>query len=194
MINCVFAFITVMMKLVVGLGNPGSRYQDTLHNVGFLSLDALAEKVSADNWLSRFKGLMTRGSLQGCPYILLKPQTYMNVSGESVLACLQFFKIPISDVLVISDDIDRPAGSLRYRASGGHGGHNGLRNIIQLFGSNDFPRIKIGIGRPNGRQKVADYVLSRPSSDVADLIDQAIEKIVDHQMDFILDRTIQIQG
>lgn len=182
------------MKLIVGLGNPGSRYQDTLHNVGFLAADALFAKISTDRWLSRFKGMMSRGSYQGCGYILLKPQTYMNISGESVLACQQFFKVPIQDILVISDDIDRPAGSLRYRTSGGHGGHNGLRSIIQLFGSSDFHRIKIGIGRPNGRQKVADYVLSKPSSDISDSIDQAVQQTVDYLQDFILDRTIQIQG
>ncbi len=186
-------FLTVMMKLIVGLGNPGSRYQNTLHNVGFLALDALSAKISADRWLSRFKGLMSRGSYQGCAYTLLKPQTFMNVSGESVLSCQQFFKVPITDVLVISDDIDRPVGALRYRTSGGHGGHNGLRSIIQLSGSNDFHRIKIGIGRPDGRQKVADYVLSKPSADVADLIERAVQQTVDYQLDFILDRTIQIQ-
>lgn len=194
MINKRFVFLTVMMKLIVGLGNPGSQYQDTLHNVGFMALDALAAKLSADRWLSRFKGLTSRGSFQGCAYTLLKPQTYMNVSGESVVACQQFFKLPITDVLVISDDIDRPAGSLRYRSSGGHGGHNGLRSIIQLFGTNGFHRIKIGIGRPNGRQKVADYVLSKPTADVVDVIDQAIQQTVDYQLDFIQDRTIQIRG
>jgi peptidyl-tRNA hydrolase, PTH1 family len=182
-----------MMKLIVGLGNPGSQYRNTLHNVGFLALDALSSKISADPWRSRFKGLMSRGSYQGNGYILLKPQTFMNVSGESVLACQQFYKVPITEILVISDDIDRPVGSLRYRTSGGHGGHNGLRNIMQLFGAGDFHRIKIGIGRPNGRQKVADYVLSKPSKDVADLIDHAVQLTVEHQLDFMRDATIHIQ-
>lgn len=182
------------MKLIVGLGNPGNRYQDTLHNVGFMALDALASRISAGQWLSRFKGLMIRGVYEGAGYVLLKPQTYMNVSGESVQACRQFFKIPIEDMLVISDDIDRPVGALRYRTSGGHGGHNGLRNIIQLLGVNHFNRIKIGIGRPDGRQNVADYVLSRPATDVSDVIDEAVKQTVDHQLDFILGRTIQIRG
>ncbi len=117
----------------------------------------------------------------------------MNVSGESVLACQQFYKVPIPEILIISDDIDRPVGSLRYRTGGGHGGHNGLRNIMQLFGVGDFHRIKIGIGRPDGRQKVADYVLSKPSKDVADLIDHAVQQTVEHQLDFIRDATIHIQ-
>jgi len=182
------------MKLIVGLGNPGGRYQDTLHNVGFMALDALASRISSDPWLSRFKGLMTRGSYKGTGYTLLKPQTYMNVSGESVQACRQFFKIPINEILVISDDVDRPAGSLRYRTSGGHGGHNGLRSIIQLLGANDFQRIKIGIGRPDGKQKVADYVLSKPTPEISALIEQAVLQTVDYQLDFILGRTIQIRG
>jgi PTH1 family peptidyl-tRNA hydrolase len=118
----------------------------------------------------------------------------MNISGESVLACQQFFKIPISDILVISDDIDRSAGSLRYRTSGGHGGHNGLRSIIQLSGSKEFHRIKIGIGRPAGHRKVADYVLSRPTPEVFDAIKGAVEQTVDYQLDFICGRTIQIPG
>ncbi|MBT3226937.1 MAG: aminoacyl-tRNA hydrolase [Deltaproteobacteria bacterium] len=182
-----------MMKLIVGLGNPGDRYQNTLHNVGFLALDALSSSLSTDRWLNRFKGLISRGSYQGSGFILLKPQTFMNVSGESVLACQQFFKIPTSDILVISDDVDRPAGLLRYRASGGHGGHNGLRNIIQLCGDNHFHRIKIGIGRPNGKQGVSDYVLSKPSQKVAVLIDDAIQQTVGYQKDFIQNKTIQIQ-
>lgn len=181
------------MKLIVGLGNPGDRYQNTLHNVGFQALDSLSASISTDRWSSRFKGLVSRGTFQDFGFVLLKPQTFMNVSGESVLACQQFYKIPTSDILVISDDIDRPAGQLRYRTSGGHGGHNGLRSIIQLFGANDFHRIKIGIGRPNGRQKVADYVLSKPTQEVASLIEQAIQQTVEYQMDFIRNRTIQIQ-
>jgi len=182
-----------MMKLIVGLGNPGDRYQHTLHNVGFLALDALSSNLSMDRWSSRFKGLISRGTYQGSGFILLKPQTFMNVSGESVLACQQFYKIPTTDILVISDDIDRPAGLLRYRASGGHGGHNGLRNIIQLFGGNHFHRIKIGIGRPNGKQRVSDYVLSKPSKQVAASVEEAIQETVGYQMDFIQDKTIQIQ-
>lgn len=181
------------MKLIVGLGNPGDRYQNTLHNVGFLALDALSSFLTADQWLNRFKGLMIRDSCQGSDFVLLKPQTFMNVSGESVLACQQFFKIPTADILVISDDIDRPPGMLRYRASGGHGGHNGLRNITQLLGDNMFHRIKIGIGRPNGRQGVSDYVLSKPSQKDAVSINDAIQQTVEYQMDFIQNRTIQIQ-
>lgn len=180
------------MKLIVGLGNPGKQYQNTLHNAGFLALDALSSRLNADQWVKRFKGLIRQGSYQDCGYILLKPQTFMNVSGESVLACLQFFKIPIEDILVISDDIDRPAGSLRYRSTGGHGGHNGLRNIIQLLGVNHFHRIKIGIGRPDGRQAVSNYVLSKPSQKMADAITDAIQQTVEYQLDFIRNKTIQI--
>ncbi|NQU64010.1 MAG: aminoacyl-tRNA hydrolase [SAR324 cluster bacterium] len=182
-----------MIKLIVGLGNPGNQYRNTLHNVGFLALDALSSCIRANQWENRFKGLMCRGSFEGCGYLLLKPQTYMNVSGESVLACQQFFKIPTTDILVISDDIDRPAGALRYRSIGGHGGHNGLRNITQLLGVNNFHRIKIGVGRPEGKQRVSDYVLSKPSQTVADSVDNAIQQTVGYQLDFIQNKTIQIR-
>lgn len=182
------------MKLIVGLGNPGKTYQHTLHNVGFMAVDAMAAGMGSDQWLSRFKGLMIRGIDQKAAYILLKPQTYMNVSGEAVVACSQYFKIPPADILVISDDIDRPAGSLRYRASGGHGGHKGLKSIIQLCGTSDFHRIKIGIGRPDASRDVADYVLSRPTAEVALAIEDAVQKTVGYQKDFIQGRTIQIPG
>jgi len=180
------------MKLIVGLGNPGDRYQGTLHNVGFMALDALVSKIAVEQWRVRFKGLIIRGSFEGAGFVLLKPQTYMNVSGESVQACMQFFKIPADSILVISDDVDRPAGALRYRVAGGHGGHNGLRNVIQHLGTSNFSRIKIGIGRPEGSRKVADYVLSPPPVDVLRLIEAAVQETVEYQLDFIQDRTIQI--
>jgi len=181
------------MKLIVGLGNPGEKYHDTLHNVGFSALDSLANKLSLMNWTIRFKGLIHRGNFEGQQFILLKPQTFMNVSGESVLVCKQFFKIDLSDILVLSDDIDRPAGLLRYRFSGGHGGHNGLRNIIQLSGDNQFHRLKIGIGRPETKQSVAKYVLSKPSADIQQSMDEAIENSVTYQLDFLRGLPIQVQ-
>lgn len=181
------------MKLIVGLGNPGKKYQHTLHNVGFSALDVLANKLSLMNWTNRFKGLIHRGNVEGQQFILLKPQTFMNVSGESVLACKQFFKIDLSDILILSDDIDRPAGLLRYRSSGGHGGHNGLRNIIQLLGANQFHRLKIGIGRPVTKQSVAKYVLSTPSADIQQSVEDAVKNSVIYQLDFLKDVPIQIQ-
>ena len=139
------------MKFIVGLGNPGNKYKGTLHNVGFQTLDLLAANLGERQWSQKFKGEIIQGRIGEDPYVLLKPMTYMNISGESVLACMQFFKLDLEDILVVSDDIDRSLGTLRYRKSGGHGGHNGLRSITQLCGGNDFHRIKIGIGRPAGR-------------------------------------------
>jgi PTH1 family peptidyl-tRNA hydrolase len=116
----------------------------------------------------------------------------MNISGESVVACMQFFKITLQDVLVVSDDIDRPLGTLRYRTSGGHGGHNGLRSIIQRCGGNNFHRIKIGIGRPEGPMEVASYVLSSPNPEIKRVIHQAVEQTSDYLIRFIEGETIQI--
>jgi len=180
------------MKLIVGLGNPGDKFQKTLHNVGFSAIDALAENLSVGNWSQRFKGLFSQGRHTGDTYLLLKPQTYMNVSGESVLACKQFFKVEPDRILVVSDDIDRPAGSLRYRVSGGHGGHNGLRSIIQLCGSNQFHRIKIGIGRPDSAKDIASYVLSNPPAEIRQVVYQAVNESVKYLLDFINDVSIQI--
>ncbi|MDH5561136.1 MAG: aminoacyl-tRNA hydrolase [Deltaproteobacteria bacterium] len=180
------------MKLLVGLGNPGKSYQDTLHNTGSKALERLAERFDSC-WVNRFKGFTFQGQLKGRSFILLRPQTYMNLSGESVLACRQFFKIELEDILVLTDDIDLSAGKLRYRRNGGHGGHNGIRSIIQLNGGNDFHRLKYGIGRPNGKKDVADHVLSQPESGIAVLIEEAIESSIPYQLDFIQDIPIQIQ-
>lgn len=180
------------MKLIVGLGNPGAKYQSTLHNVGFTALDVLCQVRSLPSWTEKFKGLYLKDRIGTEQFILLKPQTFMNLSGESVLACMQFFKLDVEDVLVISDDIDRPAGSLRYRAGGGHGGHNGLRNIIQLCGSNQFHRIKIGIGRPGGQKGVANYVLGNPPEDVKISVNNAIEAVDQYLIQFVQSQPVQI--
>lgn len=183
------------MKLVVGLGNPGEKYQHTLHNVGFAALDALATELQINKWSKRFKGLIVRSNQQNFPFILLKPQTFMNLSGEAVLACLQFFKLEVEDMLIISDDIDQAAGTLRYRFSGGHGGHNGLRNIIQLCGSNRFHRLKIGIGRPaDSNADIAKYVLNQPSEEIRQLVNSTILRAVEYQLNFIKNMAIQIHS
>jgi PTH1 family peptidyl-tRNA hydrolase len=180
------------MKLIVGLGNPGAKYRDTLHNVGFKALDSLADSLRESQWSQKFKGEFIRGRMGNDAFVVLKPMTYMNISGESVLACLQFFKLELEDMLVVSDDIDRPLGSLRYRKSGGHGGHNGLRSIIQLCGGSNFHRIKIGIGRPEGPMDVSNYVLSKLTSEMNRKITPAIEQVIDYLTLFIRGKTIQI--
>lgn len=180
------------MKLIVGLGNPGSKYKDTLHNVGFEAVDKLSQRLQQINWTQKFKGETVRGRMDQHPYVLLKPMTYMNISGESVCACLQFYKLALTDLLVVSDDIDRPLGALRYRTSGGHGGHNGLRSIIQMCGGSGFHRIKLGIGRPDTPMEISNYVLSRRTAEMDERVIPAIEKTTDYLIQFIKGETIQI--
>ncbi|CAF2084009.1 unnamed protein product [Brassica napus] len=146
--------------LIVGLGNPGKKYQGTRHNVGFEMVDALAEAEGISMNTVNFKALFGKGVIGNIPIMLAKPQTFMNASGESVGQIVSFYKIPLKQVLVIYDDLDLPFGKLRLLPKGGHGGHNGMRSIIdRLKGSRDFPRLRIGIGRPPGKMDTANYVL-----------------------------------
>ncbi|XVF53938.1 hypothetical protein PTKIN_Ptkin05aG0140500 [Pterospermum kingtungense] len=146
--------------LIVGLGNPGKKYNGTRHNVGFEMVDGIAEAegISINN--VNFKALFGRGFIGDVPVMLAKPQTFMNASGESVGAIVSYYKIPLKQVLVIYDDLDLPFAKLRLLPKGGHGGHNGMRSIIdRLKGSRDFPRLRIGIGRPPGRMDAVNFVL-----------------------------------
>jgi peptidyl-tRNA hydrolase, PTH1 family len=151
------------MILVVGLGNPGKSYEDTRHNVGFAVVDALARAAGADAWRDKFSGFVARGRLGSTDLALLKPQTFMNLSGQSVQPAAAFFKVPAASVLVVHDELDLPFGELRLKQGGGHAGHNGLRSIIERLGTADFGRLRVGIGRPppGYRGDVASYVLSR---------------------------------
>lgn len=147
--------------LVVGLGNPGSKYWNTRHNVGFAALDALAEQLHARVDRVRFQGLTGQAELEGRKLILLKPTTYMNLSGQSVAAAAKFYKIPPEHILVMFDDISLDPGRLRVRKNGSAGGHNGVKSIISSIGSQEFPRIKIGVGaKPHPDYDLADWVLS----------------------------------
>lgn len=147
--------------LVVGLGNPGSKYWNTRHNVGFAALDALAEQLHARVDRVKFQGLTGQAELEGRKLILLKPTTYMNLSGQSVAAAAKFYKIPPEHILVMFDDISLDLGRLRVRKNGSAGGHNGVKSIISSIGSQEFPRIKIGVGaKPHPDYDLADWVLS----------------------------------
>lgn len=149
------------MKLIVWLGNPGKEYATTRHNVGFLFMDFLRNKWGFEDWKdSKFKGVISEGILGWEKIILLKPTTYMNLSGESVVPLMNFYKIPRENILVLSDDIDMDFGKIRLREKGSSGGQNGLKSIITLLGTDEFARLKIGIGRDN-RYNVADWVLSK---------------------------------
>ena len=162
------------MKLIVGLGNPGKEYAGTRHNCGFMVIDRLASKLNVDVDQNKFKGLYAKVKYHGEDIILLKPQTYMNLSGESVNAVMNFFKIDKDDLLVIYDDLDMPVGKLRLRKTGSAGGHNGIKNIIAHLNSQDFKRIRVGIDR-HKYMNVADYVLSRFSKVESEAIEQGIE-------------------
>ncbi|CAN8304845.1 unnamed protein product [Cochlearia groenlandica] len=146
--------------LIVGLGNPGKKFQGTRHNVGFEMVDALADAEGISMNTVNFKALFGKGVIGKTQIMLAKPQTFMNLSGESVGQIVSFYKIPLKQVLVIYDDLDLPFGKMRLLPKGGHGGHNGMRSIIdRLKGNRDFPRLRIGIGRPPGKMDTANYVL-----------------------------------
>ena len=173
-------------KLIVGLGNPGSKYQWTRHNAGFMVLDRFSKDAGIAVTRKNFSGLYGEGTYHGERLLLLKPQTFMNLSGRSVAAALNFHKVDIQDLIVIHDDLDIPFGRVKLKEEGGHAGHNGLRSLLQELGSGRFVRLRIGIGRPL-HDEAADYVLSSFSSDelvnlpriidcVAELIKLVIEE------------------
>ena len=147
--------------LCVGLGNPGSKYEETRHNIGFMAVDRLAARYGMRIDSAKFKGHICTGAVQGVDVVCLKPQTFMNLSGESVQKAAAFYNIPISQILVFHDELDLSPGVVRLKVGGGHGGHNGLRDIIQKMGGDkDFLRVRMGIGRPNGsRGDVTGWVL-----------------------------------
>jgi PTH1 family peptidyl-tRNA hydrolase len=148
--------------LVVGLGNPGREYEGNRHNVGFVVVDALREKLGLPDFKAKFGGVWTRGDLAGAPVVLLKPLTYMNLSGDCVQPAAAFFRVPLSEIIVVHDELDLAWKDVRLKLGGGHAGHNGLRSIIERFGQPDFVRVRIGIGKapPGFRGDGADWVLS----------------------------------
>lgn len=147
------------MKLLVGLGNPGAEYAATRHNIGFMALDALHERLGTESWQRKFHGSLATATLQGDRLLLLKPQTFMNRSGLAVGEVCQFYKIPPADVLVFHDELELPPGRVRVKQGGGHAGHNGLKSLDAAIGA-DYWRIRLGIGRPPPeRESVHDYVL-----------------------------------
>lgn len=157
--------------LAVFLGNPGTRYADTRHNAGYMTADAVEKLTGAKLNRLRFAALTATGTLGGAHVLMIKPQTYMNLSGDSVRQAMRFYKIPLSNVVVISDDVSMPAGKLRVRRRGSAGGHNGLKDIIAKCGGEDFPRIKIGVGAPPvDEYEMKDWVLSKLAGEDKKLI------------------------
>lgn len=168
------------IKLIVGLGNPGREYEGTRHNAGFWWVDVFAHAHQFNFKVeSKFHGLAARGQVHGRELYLLKPQTFMNVSGRAVGALAQFYKIAPEHMLVVHDELDLPPGSARLKLGGGHGGHNGLKDIIAHLGTKDFWRLRLGIGHPGERAGVSDYVLNAPRREEAVLIEQAMQRAQD---------------
>lgn len=164
------------MYLIVGLGNPGREYEHTRHNAGFDAIDVLAGKLGADVKEKKHKGLCGKGMIAGEKVILLKPQTFMNLSGESVRAAADFYKIDAEHMIVLYDDVDLDVGKLRVRAKGSAGGHNGIKNIIAHMGTQEFPRVRIGVGAKPDRMDLADYVLGRFSQVERPVMEDAFEE------------------
>ncbi len=146
------------MKVLVGLGNPGQKYEGNRHNVGFMAIDAIADRYNAGPWRKRFQGLAAEVDIDRVRYLLLKPATYMNESGRAVGEAIRFYKMSPADVIVLHDEIDLEPGKLRVKFGGGHAGHNGLRSISAHIG-NDYQRVRIGVGHPGSREAVVHYVL-----------------------------------
>lgn len=166
------------ISLIVGLGNPGTEYERTRHNAGFWFVDALAAGGLRKE--ARFHGLCGDARIGGQVCRLLEPQTFMNRSGRAVAAMIEYYRLDVEQVLVVHDEIDLPAGAVRLKRDGGHGGHNGLRDIIAaLGGRKDFLRLRLGVGHPGHRDQVVDYVLHKPTKAEQSAIDQAIANGLD---------------
>lgn len=183
--------------LVVGLGNPGAQYAETRHNAGFLCLDVLARQAGVEIRESKFHALIGKADLGGVKALLMKPQTFMNLSGDAVAEAAAFYKIPPKNIIVLCDDISFPVGHIRIRRKGSHGGHNGLRNIEARLGSQDYVRIKLGVGqKPHPEYDLADWVLSkmpkddlaRMTGEVAENTARAIRMILGGELDAAMNR------
>lgn len=166
------------MKMIAGLGNPGSEYARTKHNVGFMFLDALAEKLGADNWKTKYDALVAEARIGTEKVLLVKPLTYMNESGRAVGPLMSWYKLAPEDLIVVHDDMDIPAGTIRIRRKGSAGGHNGMKSILYHVGDENFPRLRIGIGRPLPGWTVVKHVLAPFSEEDAPKIREAIDYLL----------------
>lgn len=166
------------MKLIVGLGNPTNKYEGTRHNVGFDVIDKMADEYGIGLDVIKHKGMYGKGKIDGQNVILLKPMTFMNLSGESVSQVATYYKIASSDIIVVYDDINLDVGRLRVRGKGSAGGHNGIKNIIANLHTEEFPRVRVGVGMKPPRMDLADYVLSHFSNEDRKLVDESYDKAI----------------
>ncbi|MBK7319647.1 MAG: aminoacyl-tRNA hydrolase [Anaerolineales bacterium] len=172
--------------LIIGLGNPGREYKDTRHNIGFMLIDQVAVRLNARGMKLQAKAIVTSALYEERKIILAKPQTYMNLSGQSVQGLLHFYKIPIENLLVAHDDLDIPFGTIRIRPGGGPGGQRGMASTIDHLGTKEFPRLRLGIGRPPGRMDPKDYVLQMFSKDDMKLLPEVLDRAADAAMEFVM--------
>ncbi|MDP4181012.1 MAG: aminoacyl-tRNA hydrolase [Bacillota bacterium] len=161
--------------IIAGLGNPGNKYDNTRHNVGFDAVDMLANLYNISISKVKYKALIGEGSIEGERVILVKPQTFMNLSGESIREIIEWYKIPISNIIILFDDIDLPLGKIRVRPKGSSGTHNGMRSILYQIQSDEFPRVRIGIGRPPEGWELANFVLSKFTTEDRKIVNESIK-------------------
>jgi PTH1 family peptidyl-tRNA hydrolase len=178
-------FIQQPNYLIAGLGNPGREYLGNRHNIGFMLLDRLASRLQVTFSRLESRALVTKAGYQDHRLILAKPQTYMNLSGQAVGSLLRFYKVPLEQLLVVYDDVDLPFGALRMRPTGGSAGQKGMASIIERLGSQNFPRLRIGIGRPPGRMDAAAYVLQDFSRQEADELIQVLDRAAEAVLTFV---------
>jgi PTH1 family peptidyl-tRNA hydrolase len=171
--------------LIAGLGNPGREYRETRHNIGFMVVDKVAQRLGVSFGRLESKALVTKGEYQGRRLVLAKPQTYMNLSGGAVGSLVRFYKVPLSNLLVAYDDVDLPLGTIRMRAEGGSAGQKGMASIIERLGSQEFPRLRLGIGHPPGRMEAAAYVLQPFKKDELELLPVLLERAVEAALVFV---------
>lgn len=175
------------MYLIVGLGNPGEEYKGTRHNVGFDAIDIISRKYNIEVNRAKFKGMYGEGFINGKKVMLLKPTTYMNLSGESIAEIANFYKIPHEDIVVIYDDISLDIGKLRIRAKGSAGGHNGIKSIISCLGEDAFPRVKVGVGAPRGN--LVSHVLGKFSPEEREILNKALEASSEAAVTILMEST-----
>ncbi|OGO74811.1 MAG: aminoacyl-tRNA hydrolase [Chloroflexi bacterium RIFOXYD12_FULL_57_15] len=173
--------------LLIGLGNPGREYRDNRHNIGFMLIDRLAVRLNARGMKLQSKAIVIGALYEGRKLILAKPQTYMNLSGQSAQGLLHFYKIPPENMIVAHDDLDLPLGTIRIRPGGGAGGQRGMASTIERLGTQDFPRLRLGIGRPPGRMDAAAYVLQDFSRADLLIVSETLDRAADAVLTFVTD-------
>ncbi len=171
--------------LIVGLGNPGAEFRHNRHNVGFMLLDCLADRLGESFSRLESNSLLTKAKYQDKRLLLAKPQTFMNLSGQAVSRLVKYYKIPLESLLIVYDDVDLPLESIRIRPNGGAGGHKGVASIIERLGTNEFPRLRLGIGRPSGRKNAAAHVLQNFTKEENVFLEVTLERAVDAVLVFV---------